>query len=183
MTLAYEEGRGGAKHPSDGWYAGELWFFDNYVIPLAKKLEECRVFGVSSDECLNYALENRKEVSCSCVRLHCGFALLRTKLSSDRFALFPAPNILRFQKWAIKGKQIVEDMKLRFNSSKHLRNRPIKTGEAVLIIKEDDAKMPVTSKLEQAVSPSSSESKSNEAFAPKSRTDDEDEDDDSVVSA
>lgn len=64
MALAYEEGRGSAKHPSDGWYAGELWFFDNYVIPLSKKLEECGVFGVSSDECLNYALENRKEVRC-----------------------------------------------------------------------------------------------------------------------
>ena len=63
MTLAYEEGRGPTKPPSEGWYAGELWFFDNYVIPLAKKLEECGVFGVSSDECLNYALENRKEVS------------------------------------------------------------------------------------------------------------------------
>lgn len=24
-------------------------------------MEECRVFGVASDECLNYALENRKE--------------------------------------------------------------------------------------------------------------------------
>jgi hypothetical protein len=34
---------------------------DNYVIPLARKLEECRVFGVASDECLNYSLENRKE--------------------------------------------------------------------------------------------------------------------------
>lgn len=37
------------------------FFSDNYVIPLARKLEECRVFGVASDECLNYALENRKE--------------------------------------------------------------------------------------------------------------------------
>lgn len=36
-------------------------FFDNYVIPLAKKLKECGVFGVSSDEYLNYALENRRE--------------------------------------------------------------------------------------------------------------------------
>jgi hypothetical protein len=36
-----------------------LWFFDFYVIPLAKKLTDCGVFGVSSDECLNYALENR----------------------------------------------------------------------------------------------------------------------------
>ena len=61
MFLAYEEGRGG-NDPSEGWYKGELWFFDAYVIPLARKLEECGVFGVSSDECLNYALENRKEV-------------------------------------------------------------------------------------------------------------------------
>ncbi|KAG7352534.1 family 3 adenylate cyclase [Nitzschia inconspicua] len=60
MYLAYEEGRGGSD-PSEGWYNGELWFFDNYIIPLAKKLEECGVFGVSSDECLNYALENRRE--------------------------------------------------------------------------------------------------------------------------
>ena len=31
------------------------------MIPLAKKLENCGVFGVSSDECLNYALANREE--------------------------------------------------------------------------------------------------------------------------
>ena len=30
-------------------------------IPLAKKLKECGVFGVSSDEYFNYALNNRKE--------------------------------------------------------------------------------------------------------------------------
>lgn len=30
-------------------------------IPLAKKLETCGVFGVSSDEYLNYAVINRKE--------------------------------------------------------------------------------------------------------------------------
>jgi hypothetical protein len=36
------------------------WFFDNYVIPLATKLRECGVFGVSSDECLSYAAENRR---------------------------------------------------------------------------------------------------------------------------
>jgi class 3 adenylate cyclase len=47
--------------PSLGWYKGELWFFDNYVIPLSKKLKECGVFGVSSDEYLSYALQNRKE--------------------------------------------------------------------------------------------------------------------------
>ena len=36
-------------------------FFDFYVIPLAKKLKDCSVFGVSSDEYLNYAEQNRAE--------------------------------------------------------------------------------------------------------------------------
>ena len=49
------------KDPASFWYKGEIGFFDNYVIPLAKKLKECGVFGVSSDEYLNYALQNRAE--------------------------------------------------------------------------------------------------------------------------
>jgi 3'5'-cyclic nucleotide phosphodiesterase len=49
------------KDPSVKWYEGELGFFDNYIIPLAKKLKECGVFGVASDEYLNYATENRRE--------------------------------------------------------------------------------------------------------------------------
>jgi hypothetical protein len=47
--------------PSEGWYKGEIGFFDFYIIPLAKKLENCGVFGVSSDECLQYARANRNE--------------------------------------------------------------------------------------------------------------------------
>ena len=31
------------------------------IIPLAKKLRDCNIFGVSSDECLNYAQRNRDE--------------------------------------------------------------------------------------------------------------------------
>jgi class 3 adenylate cyclase len=60
MTVAHQNGRM-ENDPGGGWYQGELGFFDNYVIPLAKKLKECGVFGVSSDEYLNYALENRRE--------------------------------------------------------------------------------------------------------------------------
>jgi hypothetical protein len=60
MCHAYNGGRMGAD-PSTFWYKGEIGFFDNYVIPLAKKLKECNVFGVSSDEYLNYAEQNRKE--------------------------------------------------------------------------------------------------------------------------
>lgn len=60
MYKAWKEGRMGSD-PSTFWYTGELGFFDNYVIPLAKKLASCNVFGVSSDECLNYAERNRAE--------------------------------------------------------------------------------------------------------------------------
>lgn len=60
MRLAYLAGRSDSD-PADNWYIGELGFFDFYVIPLAKKLKECGVFGVSSDEYLNYAKENRAE--------------------------------------------------------------------------------------------------------------------------
>jgi hypothetical protein len=61
LSAAYRSGRGGDKDPSIGWYQGELWFYDNYVIPLAKKLKECGVFGVASAECLTYAMDNRRE--------------------------------------------------------------------------------------------------------------------------
>eukprot|EP00980_Cylindrotheca_fusiformis_P003090 scaffold719_cov117-Cylindrotheca_fusiformis.AAC.10 len=47
--------------PSTNWYKGEIGFFDFYVIPLAKKLQSCGVFGVSSHEYLNYATANREE--------------------------------------------------------------------------------------------------------------------------
>eukprot|EP00980_Cylindrotheca_fusiformis_P004909 scaffold1043_cov117-Cylindrotheca_fusiformis.AAC.4 len=57
---AFKEGRADSD-PSENWYKGEIGFFDFYVIPLAKKLESCGVFGVSSDEYLNYAKANRDE--------------------------------------------------------------------------------------------------------------------------
>jgi hypothetical protein len=60
MYLAFHAGRM-AVDPSTFWYQGELGFFDNYVIPLAKKLKDCNVFGVSSDEYLGYAMSNRRE--------------------------------------------------------------------------------------------------------------------------
>eukprot|EP00523_Entomoneis_sp_CCMP467_P001058 CAMPEP_0168743416 /NCGR_PEP_ID=MMETSP0724-20121128/13565_1 /TAXON_ID=265536 /ORGANISM="Amphiprora sp., Strain CCMP467" /LENGTH=1154 /DNA_ID=CAMNT_0008791045 /DNA_START=91 /DNA_END=3556 /DNA_ORIENTATION=+ len=60
MFESYLTGRS-EKDPSAGWYQGELGFFDNYIIPLAKKLKNCGVFGVASDEYLNYAVENRRE--------------------------------------------------------------------------------------------------------------------------
>ena len=60
MYEAYRTGRA-AQNPVDFWYQGEIGFFDFYIIPLAKKLKDCGVFGVSSDEYLNYAMKNREE--------------------------------------------------------------------------------------------------------------------------
>jgi hypothetical protein len=60
MSLAFLVGRAD-KDPVEFWYKGELGFYDFYIIPLAKKLSECGVFGVSSDEYLNYAVRNREE--------------------------------------------------------------------------------------------------------------------------
>lgn len=60
LYTAWRAGRMG-RDPSSFWYQGEMDFFDSYVIPLAKKLKDCGVFGVASDECLNYAIDNRKE--------------------------------------------------------------------------------------------------------------------------
>lgn len=34
---------------------------DFYIIPLSRKLRDCGVFGVSSDENLSYATQNREE--------------------------------------------------------------------------------------------------------------------------
>lgn len=60
MHRAFEQDRA-EQDPSETWYKGELLFFDYYIIPLARKLSDCGVFGVSSDEYLNYAVMNRNE--------------------------------------------------------------------------------------------------------------------------
>jgi hypothetical protein len=60
MYQAFLQGRA-ETDPSEFWYKGEIGFFDFYIIPLAKKLKDCGVFGVSSDEYLDYALTNRRE--------------------------------------------------------------------------------------------------------------------------
>jgi hypothetical protein len=60
MYKAYKQGRADTD-PATFWYKGEIGFFDFYIIPLAKKLKDCGVFGVSSDEYLDYATTNRRE--------------------------------------------------------------------------------------------------------------------------
>mmetsp|Transcript_8004 Transcript_8004/g.20080 ORF Transcript_8004/g.20080 Transcript_8004/m.20080 type:complete len:1233 (+) Transcript_8004:204-3902(+) len=60
LSKAYKDGKAD-KDPAEFWYKGEIGFLDFYVIPLAKKLEQCGVFGVSSGEYLSYAIANRNE--------------------------------------------------------------------------------------------------------------------------
>jgi 3'5'-cyclic nucleotide phosphodiesterase len=57
---AYLDGRA-ENNPCVGWYQGEIGFFDFYIIPLANKLKDCGIFGVSSAEYLDYAIKNRNE--------------------------------------------------------------------------------------------------------------------------
>jgi hypothetical protein len=60
MYAAYESGRS-TKDPSADWYEGEIWFFDNCVIPLAQRIKDSGVFGVQGDDCLRNAISNKKE--------------------------------------------------------------------------------------------------------------------------
>ena len=60
MYLSHSKGRGDVN-PSEYWYDAELAFFDDCVLPLARKLRDARIFGVSSEEYYNYALRNREE--------------------------------------------------------------------------------------------------------------------------
>jgi len=61
MYQAFKNGRAD-EDPSVYWYEDELRFFDNHVLPVAKKLKECGVFGGdSADEYLTLAEQNRKE--------------------------------------------------------------------------------------------------------------------------
>ena len=56
---AWQEGRA-ESNPADGWHQGELGFLDFCIIPLSKKLRDCGVFGPTSAENLNNAMNNRK---------------------------------------------------------------------------------------------------------------------------
>ena len=47
-----------SPHLSD---SGEIWFFDNCVIPLAQRVKDIGIFGVQGDDCVRNALSNKKE--------------------------------------------------------------------------------------------------------------------------
>jgi hypothetical protein len=62
--VAYIQGTGNGsgtqqQDPVVDWYTGELQFLDQYVLPLTDRLKVCGVFGWSSQEFQNWALQNR----------------------------------------------------------------------------------------------------------------------------
>ena len=59
MYEAFSEGRADVD-PIDGWYNGEIWFFDNWVIPLAQNLKTCGVLSIVSDELVERARNNKR---------------------------------------------------------------------------------------------------------------------------
>jgi class 3 adenylate cyclase len=60
MYVAFECGKS-MKDPSADWYEGEIWFFDNCVIPLAQRIKDVKIFGIMGDDCLRNAISNKKE--------------------------------------------------------------------------------------------------------------------------
>ena len=57
MSRAYMSGRG-SFDPAMNWYQQELEFFDNFVLPLSRRLHECGIFGSHFER---EAKRNRKE--------------------------------------------------------------------------------------------------------------------------
>lgn len=83
------------------------------VIPLARKLETCGVFGVSSDEYLNYALNNRKSRLLACILGMVSYFGSLTSRSPCKTG----------EEWAAKGKDLVREYlaDLQDDSSDHIR--------------------------------------------------------------
>ena len=68
LSLAYSSRRI-CSDPMKTWYETQLSFFDKQIIPLATKLRDCQIYGSSSDEFLENALENRSKWKCQGKRI------------------------------------------------------------------------------------------------------------------
>jgi len=58
LFVAFQLGRG--QNASPNWFAGQISFFDGYIIPLATRLKQCCVFGDLGETFLNCAMENKR---------------------------------------------------------------------------------------------------------------------------
>ena len=57
LNDAYVSGRG--NNPASNWFNGQIGFFDYYVIPLAKRLQQSGVFGIAGDSFVENAVNNK----------------------------------------------------------------------------------------------------------------------------
>jgi hypothetical protein len=57
---AYKAGRSD-EDPTLSWYFNQLVFFDSYMIPLATRIAECGLFGITGEEYYRNAKRNRQE--------------------------------------------------------------------------------------------------------------------------
>eukprot|EP00980_Cylindrotheca_fusiformis_P023043 scaffold10069_cov69-Cylindrotheca_fusiformis.AAC.12 len=58
MYAAFQDGRA-EKDPSESWYQRELWFFDNWVLPLVHSLKRSGVLNIICEQLLEQASHNR----------------------------------------------------------------------------------------------------------------------------
>jgi hypothetical protein len=109
------------KDPSEDWYQGEIWFFDNCVIPLAQRVKDCGVFGVQGDDCLRNAISNKKEWTIK------GNGIVKEMLSKYNEAKFAAEAKKEEEKESsteVKDKeQIAEDKAAAEKASKESRDK------------------------------------------------------------
>jgi len=118
MYQAYKDGRA-EKDPSEYWYEGELNFFKFYIIPLALKLKECGVFGVSGDEYFFHAESNRSEWALKGKEIVAEYMLrATTRDNSRRTTKDDSPNMLR-KKQLLK---LPEEKSSSFRSSDSLNS-------------------------------------------------------------
>lgn len=61
MYQAFVDGRS-QNDPFEGWYEGEIAFYDNTVLPLVRRLQQTGAFvAASTDSHLDYATQNRSQ--------------------------------------------------------------------------------------------------------------------------
>jgi hypothetical protein len=97
------------------------------VVPLAKKLKECGVFGVASDEYLTYALENRREWE------NRGKAIVNDMVEKLTSAVEDN------QEWEAPGKVLVENHRLeREAPGKAIVNHMVKKVNSALANMADE---------------------------------------------
>jgi len=60
LLQAYHDGRN-EFDPSENWYRNQIHFYDGYIIPLARKLQTCGVFGEHGKMILFFAMDNKRK--------------------------------------------------------------------------------------------------------------------------